>query len=123
MTEGEAQREQGKQGEALCCSFCGKSQDLVRKLIAGPNCSICDECVGICTDIISDDRPADPESASAQAGLESSPELTARCSLCRLPAAVEELVPVIGRGALCRPCLAAVQGIRISDAASDNTPE
>ena len=53
MTDGDAQRRQDNQGEAHCCSFCNKSQDLVRKLIAGPSCSICDECVEICSDIIS----------------------------------------------------------------------
>ena len=38
------------------CSFCGKSQDMVRKLIAGPNgVYICDECIDICTEIIEDD--------------------------------------------------------------------
>ncbi|HOY66353.1 MAG TPA: ATP-dependent Clp protease ATP-binding subunit ClpX [Candidatus Ozemobacteraceae bacterium] len=34
------------------CSFCGKSQDQVRKLIAGPEVYICDECIGLCNDII-----------------------------------------------------------------------
>jgi ATP-dependent Clp protease ATP-binding subunit ClpX len=34
------------------CSFCGKTQDMVRKLIAGPNVFICDECVQLCEDII-----------------------------------------------------------------------
>ncbi len=38
----------------LCCSFCGKSQDDVRKLIAGPNVYVCDECVVLCSDIIND---------------------------------------------------------------------
>lgn len=36
----------------LRCSFCGKPQDQVKKLIAGPDVYICDECVGLCTDII-----------------------------------------------------------------------
>jgi len=36
----------------LCCSFCGKSQQKVRKLIAGPSVYICDECIGLCNDII-----------------------------------------------------------------------
>lgn len=39
----------------LRCSFCNKSQDQVRRLIAGPNVFICDECVGICQDIISEE--------------------------------------------------------------------
>ena len=36
----------------LYCSFCGKSQNEVRKLIAGPSVFICDECVDLCNDII-----------------------------------------------------------------------
>ncbi len=46
---------QGKTGEGdrlLYCSFCGKSQHEVRKLIAGPSVFICDECVELCNDII-----------------------------------------------------------------------
>src|SRR5690606_36965509 len=39
-------------GKLLYCSFCGKSQHEVRKLIAGPSVFICDECVGLCNDII-----------------------------------------------------------------------
>ncbi len=39
----------------LKCSFCGKSQEQVRKLIAGPNVYICDECVGLCTDIVAEE--------------------------------------------------------------------
>ena len=39
-------------GKLLYCSFCGKSQQEVRKLIAGPSVYICDECVELCTDII-----------------------------------------------------------------------
>ena len=41
--------------EILRCSFCNKTQDQVRKLIAGPGAYICDECVGICSDIIDDE--------------------------------------------------------------------
>ena len=46
---------QGKGGDGdrlLYCSFCGKSQHEVRKLIAGPSVFICDECVDLCNDII-----------------------------------------------------------------------
>ncbi|NOR52370.1 MAG: ATP-dependent Clp protease ATP-binding subunit ClpX [Gammaproteobacteria bacterium] len=42
-------------GKLLYCSFCGKSQHEVRKLIAGPSVFICDECVDLCNDIISDE--------------------------------------------------------------------
>ncbi|MES9904172.1 MAG: ATP-dependent Clp protease ATP-binding subunit ClpX [Sedimenticola sp.] len=42
----------GDDGKLLYCSFCGKSQHEVRKLIAGPSVFICDECVELCNDII-----------------------------------------------------------------------
>jgi ATP-dependent Clp protease ATP-binding subunit ClpX len=40
----------------LCCSFCGKSQKEVKKLIAGPGVYICDECIELCNDIIAEER-------------------------------------------------------------------
>jgi ATP-dependent Clp protease ATP-binding subunit ClpX len=49
-----------KSGEKLLyCSFCGKSQHEVRKLIAGPSVFICDECIELCNDIIRDETQAD----------------------------------------------------------------
>ena len=42
--------------EALYCSFCGKSQDEVSNLIAGPCVFICNECVDLCKEIIEDER-------------------------------------------------------------------
>lgn len=41
---------------SLTCSFCGKSQKEVKKLIAGPGVYICDECIDLCTDIIEEER-------------------------------------------------------------------
>ena len=51
-------KNQGKNGDGerlLYCSFCGKSQHEVRKLIAGPSVFICDECVALCNDIIEEE--------------------------------------------------------------------
>jgi ATP-dependent Clp protease ATP-binding subunit ClpX len=45
-------RGKSEDGKLLYCSFCGKSQHEVRKLIAGPSVFICDECVELCNDII-----------------------------------------------------------------------
>src|SRR5437899_1247733 len=42
--------------ELLTCSFCGKSQNDVRKLIAGPGVYVCNECIDICNEIINDDE-------------------------------------------------------------------
>ena len=46
------QKQTSNDGKILYCSFCGKSQHEVRKLIAGPSVYICDECVELCNDII-----------------------------------------------------------------------
>lgn len=49
--------------KVLYCSFCGKSQDEVRKLIAGPSVYICDECVDLCNDILREEFGAEAETA------------------------------------------------------------
>jgi ATP-dependent Clp protease ATP-binding subunit ClpX len=56
--------DRGDDDKLLYCSFCGKSQHEVRKLIAGPNVFICDECVELCNDIIREEME---ESAPAAA--------------------------------------------------------
>jgi hypothetical protein len=50
----------------LCCSFCGKLEDEVKKLVAGPNVYICDACIHLCNQIIADTEgpqtaPASPK--------------------------------------------------------------
>ncbi|HEY7713420.1 MAG TPA: ATP-dependent Clp protease ATP-binding subunit ClpX [Candidatus Binatia bacterium] len=49
----------------LVCSFCGKSQDEVRKLIAGPTVYICDECIDLCNDIIAEECDHDEAISSS----------------------------------------------------------
>jgi len=49
--------------KVLYCSFCGKSQHEVKKLIAGPSVFICDECIELCNDIIRDEVPAEGATA------------------------------------------------------------
>ena len=50
----------GDDGKLLYCSFCGKSQHEVRKLIAGPSVFVCDECVELCNDIIREEMQEKP---------------------------------------------------------------
>jgi ATP-dependent Clp protease ATP-binding subunit ClpX len=50
-------------GGTLVCSFCGKSQKEVKKLIAGPTVYICDECIGLCNDIIAEEFDNDETQA------------------------------------------------------------
>ena len=51
----------------LKCSFCGKSQEQVRKLIAGPGVYICDECIDLCNEIL-DEELVDGHSGTASGG-------------------------------------------------------
>ena len=59
------------------CSFCGKTQDQVRRLVAGPNVFICNECILLCQEIISDDLPLMPEKGGAMESLPTPSEMKA----------------------------------------------
>jgi len=56
----------GEDGKLLYCSFCGKSQHEVRKLIAGPSVFICDECVDLCNDIIREEMQDQSEDSTSK---------------------------------------------------------
>jgi len=55
------------------CSFCGKTQESVKKIIAGPGVYICNECIGLCNEIIETEYYADDEDTYTLAGLEKIP--------------------------------------------------
>jgi len=59
----------------LYCSFCGKSQHEVRKLIAGPSVFICDECIDLCNDIIREEATTDTGTKTAKSDLPSPHEI------------------------------------------------
>jgi len=59
----------------LYCSFCGKSQHEVRKLIAGPSVFICDECIDLCNEIIRDELPAGDVGREARSDLPTPAEI------------------------------------------------
>lgn len=67
----------GSQEKLLYCSFCGKSQHEVKKLIAGPSVFICDECISLCNDIIRDELPEE----AAKAGRSDLPTPREICSI------------------------------------------
>jgi ATP-dependent Clp protease ATP-binding subunit ClpX len=71
-----ADKKGGSSEKVLYCSFCGKSQHEVKKLIAGPSVFICDECIELCNDIIRD------EVVAASAGVKSK----AKVATCPRPA-------------------------------------
>jgi len=53
-----------KEKTKLTCSFCGKSQEMVKKLVAGPGVFICDECIELCNEILNEDVAADDQVGS-----------------------------------------------------------
>ena len=55
------------------CSFCGKTQESVKKIIAGPGVYICNECIGLCNEIIETEYYADEEDTYTLAGLDKVP--------------------------------------------------
>lgn len=63
--------------KTLFCSFCGKSQHEVKKLIAGPSVFICDECIDLCNDIVRDELPQVADSGDARNELPTPAEIKA----------------------------------------------
>ena len=98
---------------SMRCSFCGKDQDYVKKLIAGPTVFICDECVEVCNSILADDSKyeaaseAIEQAKTPQQGPVS--ELAMQCALCRMPIVLSDGLPIAGRGILCAGCLGEIE--------------
>ncbi|GAB3776936.1 ATP-dependent Clp protease ATP-binding subunit ClpX [Ramlibacter monticola] len=72
-----ADRKGSSSEKTLYCSFCGKSQHEVKKLIAGPSVFICDECIDLCNEIIRDELPAGDEQREARGDLPTPAEIKA----------------------------------------------
>jgi hypothetical protein len=88
----------------LRCSFCNQSQAEVRKLVAGPNAFICDECVEVCNRImLDDDPPLAAEQAPPQQSIRST--VIVPCKLCGLQFPLEDALVVSERGFLCPGCI------------------
>jgi len=68
-------RSSDNSGNTLYCSFCGKSQHEVRKLIAGPTVFICDECVGLCMDIIREEQRGTKKETTEHSGVPTPKEI------------------------------------------------
>jgi len=70
-----ADRKGSSSEKTLYCSFCGKSQHEVKKLIAGPSVFICDECIDLCNEIIRDELPAGDEQRESRGDLPTPAEI------------------------------------------------
>jgi hypothetical protein len=95
---------------SLRCSFCNKDQNAVRKLIAGQNACICDECVAVCVDIINDD-PKMTGKESEPPRLEPYTDWKSRvkCALCGMPIPTEHALLIQERGPVCVGCVGEIE--------------
>jgi len=99
----------------MCCSFCGKDRDEVKKLIAGPTVHICDECVNLCNDIIAEEWELEKEEEKEELVNEAGPPKPKTnfrtrtagqtCGLCGITSPVSEVLFIPDRGPLCFVCL------------------
>ena len=97
------------EASGLRCSFCGKAQSEVRKLIAGPTVFICDECVDVCRDIIADDMHAndvEPPLPLPKGALHGPP---VQCALCSTFVPSSDVIPIPHRGVVCLGCVGDVE--------------
>jgi ATP-dependent Clp protease ATP-binding subunit ClpX len=92
----------GDQDRQLYCSFCNKSQEDVRKLVTGPKSNICNECIEVCGDIISDERTGNTAEADPATPAEPPPPTLTALST----------VPVAGDCRRTRPCRRSGRALR-----------
>ena len=72
-----AEKKGSSSEKTLYCSFCGKSQHEVKKLIAGPSVFICDECIDLCNEVIRDELPSGELGREARSDLPTPAEIKA----------------------------------------------
>jgi hypothetical protein len=103
------------QAPKLRCSFCNKTRDEVRKLIAGPTVYICDGCVQVCCDILADDhrlKTGDKTSLGAEPSPGAQPKTwlpsAAVCTFCGGEVALETALLIENRTLLCGACVQAI---------------
>ena len=96
-TETAPQADPAKPNHTMHCSFCGKSQHEVKKLIAGPAVFICDHCVGLCDKILAAETQADAKKAAPEANPDiTKPEQMATDRLLALLASAETTFERVG---------------------------
>jgi Pyruvate/2-oxoacid:ferredoxin oxidoreductase delta subunit len=93
------------ESKTVTCSFCGKNQQEVRKVIAGPSVHICNECVNLCDEILVKENVK--EAASA---VQSTEERL--CGICMEPRETDELIFLPHAAYMCAGCLEDIQLVR-----------
>jgi ClpX C4-type zinc finger protein len=94
-----------EEGKTVFCSFCGKNQQEVAKIIAGPSVHICDECVGLCDRILTKENVNEAEETAAAT--------TERlCGICMEERESDELIFLPHAAYMCAGCLEDLQAVR-----------
>jgi ClpX C4-type zinc finger protein len=94
----------------VACSFCGKNQSEVRKLVAGPSVHICDECVELCKNIITEDLESKDKSTTNSAQAKKSEHRL--CGVCMEERETDELIFLPHAAYMCAGCLEDIQALR-----------
>jgi ClpX C4-type zinc finger protein len=92
------------------CSFCGKNQSEVRKLIAGPSVHICDECVELCKNIVAEEEDVGDSDKTKAARAKS--KANRLCGICMEPRETDELIFLPHAAYMCAGCLEELQAVR-----------
>ena len=92
------------------CSFCGKNQSEVRKLVAGPSVHICDECVELCKKILTEELDAGEKGKSKAAKGKS--QENRLCGICMEERESDELIFLPHAAYMCASCLEDLQAVR-----------
>jgi len=92
------------------CSFCGKNQSEVRKLVAGPSVHICDECVELCRNIVA--QEVDPGEKAKTKAAKAKARESRLCGVCMEPRETDELIFLPHAAYMCAGCLEELQAVR-----------
>ncbi|MGE5218886.1 MAG: ClpX C4-type zinc finger protein [Chloroflexota bacterium] len=98
------------EAKPIACSFCGKDQNEVRKLVAGPSVHICDECVELCRNIVGEEAEGGEKSKAKSEKAKA--KKSRLCGICMEPRETDELIFLPHAAYLCADCLEDIQAIR-----------
>ncbi|HVO95875.1 MAG TPA: ClpX C4-type zinc finger protein [Terriglobales bacterium] len=99
-----------EEGKIANCSFCGKDQSEILKLITGPSVHICNECVVLCADILKKEHFDESEKTPGDARADASAERL--CGICMEPRETDELIFLPHAAYMCAGCLEDIQTVR-----------
>ena len=101
-----------EENQRLACSFCGKDQNEVAKLVAGPTIYICNECVDLCNDIIAEEVEHESDAAKNSAAGKKQTNRERLCGVCMEPRDTDELIFLPHAAYMCAGCLEEIQLVR-----------